>query len=119
MLCWCNQLQLRTRIDTFSGIIDPSQEIAVDRSPPTATASRFELFSEDETMNLFGPLICLLIGFMIFSAAWMSGLGPPEHNIGRGIASSIFRQAFEIIGGFTIIWGLIWLFIRWFEPPAK
>ena len=70
-------------------------------------------------MKLTGPLACLFCGFLIYVFGWMSGLGPPDHNIGRSIASSILRQGIEIFGGLISIIGIIWLLVRWFDRPTR
>ncbi|UWR24516.1 hypothetical protein [Sulfitobacter sp. S190] len=70
-------------------------------------------------INLTGPIICILIGFVIFAVAWLSGHGPPDHNIGRGIANSIMRQGFAIVGGFISICGVAWLLIRWLDRSSE
>ncbi len=69
-------------------------------------------------MKLTGPLICFFTGLLIFALAWMSNFGPPDHNIGRGIAHSIMRQAFGVLGGLISFAGLIWFVLRWFEGPT-
>ncbi|TDT75239.1 hypothetical protein BDE40_1967 [Litoreibacter halocynthiae] len=70
-------------------------------------------------MKLSAPLICFFTGFLIFFVAWMSGFGPPDHNIGRSIASGIVRQGFQVLGGVTCVLGIIWLIVRWSDRPPR
>ena len=66
-------------------------------------------------MKLTGPLTCIYFGLLIFAFAWMSDLGPPDPNIGRGIARGISEQVAEVIGGLICLVGVVWFLIRWLD----
>ncbi len=70
-------------------------------------------------IKITGPLVLVFVGLAIMVFAWLSGTGPADHNIGRGIANSVMRQAFTLLGGATSLAGAVWLLLRWLDRPGN
>lgn len=58
-----------------------------------------------------GPAALLGGGLALCGVVWTARNGPPDHDIGRSIVTSIVENGLAVVGGAAVLTGAIWLML--------